>query len=138
MPFPRNKIFKGHSVPYGSMAGVSLEARTCYYTHGYKNDHDFPDLPDISTVMEEESDPEAELYIKELNALLHEALANLSPRQAKVLSLRFGIGTNFDRTLSEVGAVLGITTERIRQIESAAIRNIRKPFIESYNMLEVQ
>lgn len=138
MPSPRNKIFKGHSVPYGSMAGISLETRTCYYTHGYKNDHDLPDLPYVSTVMEEESDPEAELYIKELNALLHEALANLSPRQAKVLSLRFGIGINFERTLSEVGVVLGITPERIRQIEGAAMRNIRKPFIKIYNMLEVQ
>jgi RNA polymerase sigma factor (sigma-70 family) len=138
MPFPRNKIFKGHSVPYGSMAGISLETRTCYYTHGYKNDHDLPDLPDVSTVMEEEIDPEAELYAKELNALLHEALANLSPRQAKVLCLRFGIGINFERTQSEVGVVLNITSERIRQIEVAAIRNIRKPFIEIYKIMEVQ
>ena len=128
MAFPRDKIFKGHSVPYGSMVGISPEARTCYYMYGYKNDHDLPALPDVSTVVEEENDPEEALYMKERNALLHDALARLTPRQAKVLQLRCGIGTNFDYTLEEIARCLDLTRERIRQIEAKALRRMKHPY----------
>jgi len=128
MTFPRNKIFKGHRVPYGSMVGISPEVRQCYYGYGYKNDHDLPELPDVSTVVEEESDPEAELYIKERDALLHDALARLTPRQAKVLQLRCGIGTNFDYTLEEIAIRFDVTRERIRQIEARALRRMKHPY----------
>ena len=55
------------------------------------------------------------------------SLDELAPREAQVLRLRYGIGTNKDHTLEEVGHALGLTRERVRQIESAAIRKLRGP-----------
>ncbi len=54
-------------------------------------------------------------------------LANLSPREAKVLKMRFGIGMNTDHTLEEVGHQFDVTRERIRQIEAKALRKLRHP-----------
>jgi RNA polymerase primary sigma factor len=54
-------------------------------------------------------------------------LATLSPREERVLRLRFGIGERVDHTLEEVGQTLAVTRERIRQIEAKAIRKLRHP-----------
>lgn len=58
---------------------------------------------------------------------LEEALANLSERESKVLRMRFGLDGNKPLTLEEVGRVFGVTRERIRQIESKALRKLRHP-----------
>jgi RNA polymerase primary sigma factor len=55
------------------------------------------------------------------------ALKNLSPREAKVLEMRFGLSGQPARTLEEVGKEFGVTRERIRQIEAKAIRKLRNP-----------
>jgi len=54
-------------------------------------------------------------------------LSCLSPREEKVLRLRFGIGEKYEHTLEEVGKAFGVTRERIRQIESKALRKLRHP-----------
>ena len=54
-------------------------------------------------------------------------LANLSPREAKVLKMRFGIDMSTDHTLEEVGKQFDVTRERIRQIEAKALRKLRHP-----------
>ena len=54
-------------------------------------------------------------------------LASLAPREERVLRLRFGIGTNGDRTLEEVGQQFSVTRERIRQIEAKALRKLKHP-----------
>ncbi|MBE9528129.1 MAG: RNA polymerase sigma factor RpoD [Proteobacteria bacterium] len=54
-------------------------------------------------------------------------LDSLTPREEKVLRMRFGIGERQDYTLEEVGRVLGVTRERVRQIEAKAIRRLRHP-----------
>ena len=56
-----------------------------------------------------------------------EVLDNLTPREEKVLRMRFGIGMNTDHTLEEVGKQFGVTRERIRQIEAKALRKLRHP-----------
>ena len=54
-------------------------------------------------------------------------LAGLTPREAKVLRMRFGIEMNTDHTLEEVGKQFDVTRERIRQIEAKALRKLRQP-----------
>ncbi len=55
------------------------------------------------------------------------ALATLTPREEKVLRMRFGIGERSDHTLEEVGQNFDVTRERIRQIEAKALRKLRHP-----------
>ena len=54
-------------------------------------------------------------------------LATLTPREEKVLRMRFGIGMNTDHTLEEVGQQFSVTRERIRQIEAKALRKLKHP-----------
>ncbi|MBO23113.1 MAG: RNA polymerase sigma factor RpoD [Rhodospirillaceae bacterium] len=54
-------------------------------------------------------------------------LASLTPREERVLRMRFGIGTNTDHTLEEVGQQFSVTRERIRQIEAKALRKLKHP-----------
>ncbi|HQW81058.1 MAG TPA: RNA polymerase sigma factor RpoD [Pseudomonadota bacterium] len=62
-----------------------------------------------------------------LQETVHEVLAGLTPREAKVLRMRFGIDMNTDHTLEEVGKQFDVTRERIRQIEAKALRKLRHP-----------
>ncbi len=58
---------------------------------------------------------------------VQQVLASLTPREAKVLRMRFGIDMNTDHTLEEVGKQFDVTRERIRQIEAKALRKLRHP-----------
>ena len=63
-----------------------------------------------------------------IREVVEELLDNgLTPREAKVLRMRFGIGMNTDHTLEEVGKQFDVTRERIRQIEAKALRKLRHP-----------
>jgi RNA polymerase primary sigma factor len=54
-------------------------------------------------------------------------LASLTPREERILRMRFGIGMNNDHTLEEVGQQFSVTRERIRQIEAKALRKLKHP-----------
>jgi RNA polymerase primary sigma factor len=58
---------------------------------------------------------------------VRKVLATLSPREERVLRMRFGIGERTDHTLEEVGQDFEVTRERIRQIEAKALRKLRHP-----------
>nr|WP_279625575.1 RNA polymerase sigma factor RpoD [Rodentibacter rarus] len=62
-----------------------------------------------------------------LKVATNEVLEGLTPREAKVLRMRFGIDMNTDHTLEEVGKQFDVTRERIRQIEAKALRKLRHP-----------
>lgn len=62
-----------------------------------------------------------------LHEVTKEILESLTPREAKVLRMRFGIDMNTDHTLEEVGRQFDVTRERIRQIEAKALRKLRHP-----------
>jgi RNA polymerase primary sigma factor len=65
--------------------------------------------------------------MESLRETTHSVLAQLTPREAKVLRMRFGIDLNTDHTLEEVGKQFDVTRERIRQIEAKALRKLRHP-----------
>jgi len=72
-------------------------------------------------------EPEEEADASLLKEQLSEALESLTPREQRVIELRFGLGSEYSRTLEEVGTELGLTKERIRQIEKEALAKLRHP-----------
>jgi RNA polymerase primary sigma factor len=73
------------------------------------------------------SSPIDQATMESLRETTHSVLAQLTPREAKVLRMRFGIDMNTDHTLEEVGKQFDVTRERIRQIEAKALRKLRHP-----------
>jgi RNA polymerase primary sigma factor len=71
--------------------------------------------------------PVDQATMESLRETTHLVLAQLTPREAKVLRMRFGIDMNTDHTLEEVGKQFDVTRERIRQIEAKALRKLRHP-----------
>ena len=67
-----------------------------------------------------------EVEKKELSKRLTEALDRLDPRERKILQMRFGLERGEERTLTEVAQVMGVSRERIRQIEQAALAKLRR------------
>jgi RNA polymerase primary sigma factor len=63
----------------------------------------------------------------DLRAATTDLLAALTPREERILRLRFGIGTNFPQTLAEIGKQFSVTRERIRQIEAKVLRKLAQP-----------
>jgi RNA polymerase primary sigma factor len=71
--------------------------------------------------------PSENVMTGSLEETTRKVLATLSPREERVLRMRFGIGENTDHTLEEVGQDFEVTRERIRQIEAKALRKLRQP-----------
>jgi RNA polymerase primary sigma factor len=76
---------------------------------------------------DKEKSPQEEVSRKMLRETVNEVLGELTEREAKVLSLRFGLEDGRQRTLEEVGKEFDVTRERIRQIEAKAIRKLKHP-----------
>jgi RNA polymerase primary sigma factor len=71
--------------------------------------------------------PQEAVISSNLSEQTRKVLASLTPREEKVLRMRFGIGEKYDHTLEEVGQDFDVTRERIRQIEAKALRKLRHP-----------
>jgi RNA polymerase primary sigma factor len=71
--------------------------------------------------------PEDEVIEANLSMEIRKALATLPPREEKVVRLRFGVGEPRDYTLEELGEQFSVSRERVRQIESRALRKLRSP-----------
>jgi RNA polymerase primary sigma factor len=85
----------------------------------------------LSDFIEDQSSPSpAEVTTQELlKEQLDRALDELTPREKRILQLRFGLKDGHARTLEEVGQEFAVTRERIRQIEAKAIRKLRRPSV---------
>jgi RNA polymerase primary sigma factor len=79
-------------------------------------------IEDQSTLL-----PNEAALFSSLRDVTKDILDSLTPREAKVLRMRFGIEMNTDHTLEEVGKQFDVTRERIRQIEAKALRKLRHP-----------
>jgi RNA polymerase primary sigma factor len=71
--------------------------------------------------------PNDNLITQDLTTQVERALSTLSPKEKEILRLRFGIGESGEHTLEEVGRRFSVTRERIRQIETKALRKLRHP-----------
>ena len=69
--------------------------------------------------------PDEQTYGKALTEVIEESLSGLKEREARILRLYFGLGDEDPRTLEEIGALLGITRERVRQIKEKALARLR-------------
>ncbi|QDG49792.1 RNA polymerase sigma factor RpoD [Persicimonas caeni] len=76
---------------------------------------------------EKAADPAEEAFTQNLKDETKSLLASLTPREEKILRMRFGIGEKTDHTLEEVGQDFNLTRERIRQIEAKALQKLRQP-----------
>ena len=87
------------------------------------------DDSELGMFVEDESSPSPSqaAYKNMLEQKVHEVLGTLSPREARILRLRFGLENGRAYTLEEVGEKFGLTRERIRQIEGKALRRLRHP-----------
>ena len=74
-------------------------------------------------------EPKSRFTSPELQKAITQSLMRLSPREERVLRMRFGIGLMTDHTLEEVGQVFSVTRERIRTIEAVALRKLKHPTI---------
>lgn len=89
------------------------------------------DDSDFGMYVEDESSPSPAqvVYQNMLRERVDQVLATLSPREARILRLRFGLDHDRPYTLEEVGQKFGLTRERIRQIEGKALRHLRQPCV---------
>lgn len=115
LQFPVDKVMKVLKI---SKEPVSLETPI--------GDEDDSHLGDF--IEDKSSDMPLETAIhKNLNETITSLLSTLTPREERVLRMRFGIGMNTDHTLESVGSQFMVTRERIRQIESKALRKLKHP-----------
>jgi len=97
---------------------ISLESPV-----GEEDDSSLSDfIPDPNAI-----DPQDAVIYSHLVQETKDALATLTPREARIIELRFGIGEESNSTLEEVGHGFSVTRERIRQIEAKALRKLRHP-----------
>ena len=78
-------------------------------------------------VADDEEAPIEELYQEQVHNTIKSVLSTLEPREADIISMRFGIGYPAPRTLEEIGAHYSLSKERIRQIEAMALKKLRNP-----------
>ena len=79
----------------------------------------------IDRFVAEDADPETQVMERLLSEQIDLALSSLSPRDAKVLQLYFGLNEGREHTLEEIGGMLGITRERVRQLRDRALKRLR-------------
>ena len=75
----------------------------------------------------EDQDECEETSLESLRSQTDEVLATLSRREAQAIELRFGLDDGVSKTLKDAGGVMGISAERVRQLEVAALRKLREP-----------
>ncbi|UQB41645.1 RNA polymerase sigma factor RpoD [Thiomicrospira microaerophila] len=115
MEMPEDKIRKVMKI---AKEPISMETPV-----GDDEDSSLGDFIEDSNILS----PSDSADLEGMSETVREMLSTLTPREAKVLRMRFGLGMNTDHTLEEVGKQFDVTRERIRQIEAKALRKLRHP-----------
>ncbi len=89
-----------------------------------QSDNDKSSLLDVISNNEQPS-PDEDLMMNSLQSDIERSLSTLSEREAEVIRLYFGIGTEYSATLEEIGEILNLTRERVRQIKEKALMRLR-------------
>ncbi|MBN2049379.1 MAG: sigma-70 family RNA polymerase sigma factor [Spirochaetales bacterium] len=89
------------------------------------DDEQITNLSDL-VVAEQYRDPLEEVFVMSLSDILDKALSRLESREKAIIILRYGLGNNAPLTLEEIGEKIGITRERVRQIQNNAIAKLRR------------
>jgi RNA polymerase primary sigma factor len=77
-------------------------------------------------IADDQGDPEDRVMDRFLSDEIETALRTLPPRDAKVLRLYFGLDDDREHTLEEIGGMLGVTRERVRQLRDRALKRLRE------------
>lgn len=84
-------------------------------------------LDDVAGLLADHGTPETALIEAGNRDVLYEALESLGPRRRRIIELRFGLGGEEPLTLKQVGKVMGISGDRVRQMEVGALAKLRRP-----------
>ena len=108
---------------------VRLGFANCFYFFQYLRHIEKFVIKDVNDFIEDKNTilPIDAAIQSNLREITTRVLASLTPREERVLRMRFGIGMNTDHTLEEVGQQFSVTRERIRQIEAKALRKLKHP-----------
>jgi RNA polymerase primary sigma factor len=112
---------------------LSVPTRKVEEASGYSGPYRVADTCDEDTELEDfigdknSPSPYSDAENKEISGYIKKVLGTLTPKEEKVIRMRFGIGVDRDHTLEEVGRHLTITRERVRQIEAKALRKLKHP-----------
>lgn len=104
---------------------------------GGSNEGDFTTLGNMLEDRDSPHPDEAVLDEMELETL-HELIDSIDEREARILQLRFGLNSDSPQTLSEVGEAVGLSRERVRQLEIQAIKRLRKSFTGQTDLDEAE
>ncbi len=117
------------------LAGLSLEDARCVHKmtrQPLSLDQPVGDHEDnyFGEFLEEHrtEDPLYETHLEALKARLEEVMTELTYREREILRLRYGLADGYTYTLEEVGKIFSVTRERVRQIESKAVRKLQSPY----------
>jgi len=111
----------GHGA--GSLAAAGAAAVSLETPIGEEDDSHLGDLIEDKNAIQ----PIDAMIQSNLRETTTHVLASLTPREERIVRMRFGLGMNSDHTLEEVGQQFSVTRERIRQIEAKAIRKLKHP-----------
>ena len=109
------------------MSGIFHKVYNVSLSTAWNDFYEAIPLPEDLELMEELEKNSSKVIKNDTEGAIKNILSTLSDKENKVLTLRFGIGKEKGLTLEEVGQELGVTRERIRQIESKALRKLRNP-----------
>jgi RNA polymerase primary sigma factor len=117
------EIAKKMKLPRQKIAMMRRAASTGAQTQSQGNETTLS----LSELLEDERtpEPEAALFSEQQKQTIHRLLDSIDEREATVLRMRYGLGGAEPRTLKEIGEVLGLTRERVRQIENEAINKLK-------------